>query len=693
MVMVSVAELQKKTQENVLETIGRNIKDGGGKRATDSIYYFVEGKGLEEKKLVELIKDLEEARDNALGVTWSFSNNQDVTKDLIRDCTNINVSDEAKASAENISYQIQAVNSLLAARKVLELESGAGDKLDALKNEIVHSITPEAIQKFNAEVVKALKDAGVNDAKDKLKTARDFVSMDCEQFHVTTITKQQAKEGEKLVIETDTMLTGLTQSQKEQYESISDGDKDKPEWYNQLPDFDRKMVKNYADKIITGKVMLPTQTRKHLPGLRNAYEKSVFVADTDGENMTQVLSVLHTGTPSFHGKENKEAVTEQNLQQLKDFAGGKNINDNPLNSPQIFGGIPNFANDIDREAPGLIKNAQKGIGGSTTVTPFNAMRRFTDNDNAGFDKTLIEIGEHLKKSDYKDLGEFLVSGGGSSDLPKLIKSQKRKIALEAAIAAKEMIMQPAAMLESENQNLELVSKMCMVDYACNHERGALNQYLSGLNTEKLNVHCASGKDRTGIALALATNQAVSQHLGLGEEKVEANLKTQIRGGHHQLLASVNGGTPGCHGVKSDSKTALPANHPLNDLIEKTAGCNKFKTPKTFVGKVKDKLKKVGMVLLAIVTLPITIPAALIAGAYLATKATAGAGYKPDQEMKTEVSKKVEEDKKVFQQQQEKSKRSQEEKKIAKAGSAIFQKQVVGERQQSQNQETGRGLAG
>lgn len=162
-----------------------------------------------------------------------------------------------------------------------------------------------------------------------------------------------------------------------------------------------------------------------------------------------------------------------------------------------------------------------------------------------------------------------------------------KNALINAIEAKSMIINTHSILDSENQNIKLVSSMIVVDFACNNEKGSVKTLFPEINIGKVNIHCASGKDRTGISLTDATNKAVSEKLGLSEDQSRENLKTQIKGGHTQELASLNGRTPGCHRVKSDSKTALSKGNPLNALIEDTAGFNKIKTKKSFGNKAKN----------------------------------------------------------------------------------------------------------
>ncbi|MFK7760510.1 MAG: hypothetical protein AB8B46_00055 [Candidatus Midichloriaceae bacterium] len=582
----------------------------------------------------DLILKLEEIRDLAIGVTWKQYQKADGSYDLIRDCTNQHSDEMDAEKAEQISFAIQSANLLIGAKKVLEIE-GKGDdgKLSALLTDQLSKLnsgTSINIKEFNAEVLKLLKDAEISDAKAKLTSAKDFVSMDNRQFHTSTLTKQKdSADKDKLVVESDNILLGITDSQKAQYEKIRDsaqGEVLNIDWYDKLNDFDKKLVKTYAAQIAEGKVMLPTQTREKLAGLRNAYEKSVFVADMDGENMEQVLEVLHTGTPSFHGKGDRLEQTKENLSQLDTFIpGGTEITDNALNSPQIVDGIPNFLNAIDKDAPDLIQQAQKERGtGSCAVTPFNAMRRLASNDNQGFDKNLIKLGAGLAQTQgFENISDYLINGTNKDlaleEIEAINGNKDLKNALINAIEAKSMIINTHSILDSENQNIKLVSSMIVVDFACNNEKGSVKTLFPEINIGKVNIHCASGKDRTGISLTDATNKAVSEKLGLSEDQSRENLKTQIKGGHTQELASLNGGTPGCHGVKSDSKTALSKGNPLNALIEDTAGFNKIKTKKSFGNKAKNLGVNVLKALVVLIALPIIFTGAIVYSAYSGVK--------------------------------------------------------------------------
>ena len=272
----------------------------------------------------DLVLKLEELRDLELGISWAqFGPKDDESYDLIRDCRNQETATTDPKKAEKISYIIQSTNLLLGAKKVLELEGKNTDEIDTLLQEQLSKLTNTEkidIKEFNAKVIKLLKDQGISEAKAKLTTAKNFLSMDNKQFHVSTLTKQKDSQGEdKAVVESDMMLLGLTDTQRAEYNIIKDwqqGQNLDIDWFDQLSDFDKASVKSYAAQIAEGNVMLPTQTREKLAGLRNAYEKSVFVCNMDGTGMEQVLEVLHTGTPSFHGKGDKVKQTAQNLEQL-----------------------------------------------------------------------------------------------------------------------------------------------------------------------------------------------------------------------------------------------------------------------------------------------------------------------------------------------------------------------------------------
>jgi hypothetical protein len=481
--------------------------------------------------------------------------------------------------------------------------------------------------------------------------ARDFVSLDNPQFHVSTITEQKDKNNEsRAVVESNNMMLGLTDELKKQYQTIAGSDevaKEQIDWYKELDDFDKKLVTSYAAKIAQGSTMIPTQLRKHLPGLRNAYTKTTSVQKTDGEisdgEISKVLETFQAGTVSFHGKGNRTTHTKGNLDQLDTFLPpGKAVNINPLNSPELLPGIPNFTNPIDRDAPELIREAQKQRNkGSISLTPFNALRRTTYNNNSGFNKALYEIGTKLESKDFNTLAiaMFLRADDGrleqeAKEQLAALKSSKPELALALshAMEAKNIILHRrgiGSMSDPQNSNLELTAHMSITAFQCT--QGTLSKEIPNLDVEFILSHCASGKDRGGLLATKATHDAVTDALGLDatnpahKEIIERNLRTQIDAGHTQVLASINGGTPGSHGIKHDTLAACPKGSQYKNLHEKTAESNKFKTPPSRWKQVFQKIKKskVAKALAApfvIAAAAVVAAATLVASPYIAAQA-------------------------------------------------------------------------
>ncbi len=114
---------------------------------------------------------------------------------------------------------------------------------------------------------------------------------------------------------------------------------------------------------------------------------------------------------------------------------------------------------------------------------------------------------------------------------------------------------------SENVNLELTAKMAIVKNSVKAPDGALHAVV-GEKIAKEYPHdvnfCKSGKDRTGYAQANETREVVSAYLDVDpkSERGKKNFLSQLAGGHTQEMAGVQGGTIGCHSIKTNPEFGL-----------------------------------------------------------------------------------------------------------------------------------------
>lgn len=114
---------------------------------------------------------------------------------------------------------------------------------------------------------------------------------------------------------------------------------------------------------------------------------------------------------------------------------------------------------------------------------------------------------------------------------------------------------------SENINLELTAKMHIVVNSAKLEDGSLNKALPQKTIDKIPVivdFCKSGKDRTGYAQTKNTQLAVAAHLGIDPQSKlgQKNLASQVAGNHTQEMAGVQGGSIGCHTIKTNPEFGL-----------------------------------------------------------------------------------------------------------------------------------------
>ncbi len=572
-----------------------------------------------------IIDTLEEARDNEFGIVWSRSEpHTDGSRDLIRDARNAQ-----QISESQVSFALQAISSIRATEKVIDqeitdpaqraramtlLEMQMDKVLDLLPKQKGEQVQNINIKEFNFELVNILENAGVKESIKKIGVAKEVLSFDDPQYHVTTINRIPGRS--ELMIESETMLLGLTKSQKEQYEAIAVTPLGQAvtckahdmDWYNKLPDFDKALVKEYAGQIAEGNYVLPNQLVKQLIGLRNAYSKATFIHTDKGLELLD--EGLHSSTVSFHGKGNKQEVVNGNIDQIRSFLPqGQDININTLNAP----GNPS---GIESEICKQISASQKSAGGYRSLTPFALWRIFpgNSNNNSGYEKALTEIAKGLEQeAKFTNLVAFLKTGKNEAEARKevqdlVLSDGKLAKVLEHALEAKKLIDDSGKRkllrgdTDPDNGNLSLSVRMRMISHEAN--KGALSKYFAAkgiaVDIPAILRHCKSGKDRTGLAEMETTRMVVLDRLGITDyygNRASEIFKSQVNGGHTQFITSVNGGSTGTHGIKKDSKTALPNRlyKEMEGVILETASFNKFKVKKPrfhairqlFAGKQDD----------------------------------------------------------------------------------------------------------
>lgn len=565
------------------------------------------------------IAKMDQLKDAKLGISWHESENLgNGTKALVRDARNVtdNV-DELKNDAGE-KYAMQALNEIRAAIDLLDTkavdESIIDDQKDKtkenLKNLANHvleqvendpsSLNDKSIREINTYILDQLEKTGVDQPAEKLNFAKEVTNFKDEHKHIVTLTSAEDSKGTtKTVIEADIMLNGLSEEQKKMYDAIA---KSKPRgtavevngadmsWYNNMPDYKRQMIHDVANDIAKGNKVIPAQLIKDIPGLRNAYDKVTAVQHKPGEEPKIVAESLHCGTPATkikpdgskqEIKDRQEAIAQGNVDQLKTFVpDGQKVNLNNLASETPF----NVRGEdfIQKQSEKAAKKDEQVIA---SASPINRWRRAggAGREQKEFDNTLRNIGADLAKKEknqtpktakYLQEGDSRLRRFASTVTFGLVKTNyqnavnelnslqtEQASVLKEAVSAKKSIKETTLFARADNVNLEISSKMAIVTTAITNDKGALHGIASPETKKQTAVtvsFCKSGKDRTGLVMMETSHQAVSQELGIdpNSEQGKANKLKMVAGGHTQEMAGIQGGTVGCHSIKTNPEFVL-----------------------------------------------------------------------------------------------------------------------------------------
>lgn len=565
------------------------------------------GRMIEDDDFTGAIKLLGRLKDNQLGIMWHESENLgNGTKALVRDARNVTLEQEKLTKDREEKYAMQILNETRAAIKLIEqrdppLTKGAKELLitrlkgvasRAVASQATIEDLPKTVKEYNTELLYILEQGGVKDAAKALNFAKEVMSFDDEHRHIVTLTNAKDAQGkEYTVIEADIMLNGLTDAQEEQWEAIRKTTKEHPkvdisnmEWYTNMPPYQQQMFRSVASKILSGKCVIPTQFLVNIPGIKNAYQKVTAIKSNAEPAKPSVIvsQVLHSGTPATKikgiGEAEKINIVEQNIEQLQGFTANGLVELNILTSTSSVVRDENFVQPQLRAASNILE----GRGGgkpAIVASPVNSLRLVGGGrDQTVFRNRLKMIGGIIgKEKELENVGKFLREGNSVSEnflekiSPGIYKSTKTKALqeirdrrqygqeqlandLEECIKATELLNK-SFMRGKGNSNLNIVASMNIIENSLTLENGALYQKLSQEERESIPERvdfCKSGKDRTGYAQIKNTHAAVCHYLCIksDSELGQDILRNLAAGGHTQEMAGIQGGTIGCHSIKT-----------------------------------------------------------------------------------------------------------------------------------------------
>ncbi|MBN9543621.1 MAG: hypothetical protein J0G32_07530, partial [Alphaproteobacteria bacterium] len=452
-----------------------------------------------------------------------------------------------------------------------------------------------------------LAEYGVENIHPKMAAARDFQNFNHRQYNFATITKVEGN----LYVEAETGLRQMTDEQKKLYENRKN-----ETWYKANPPFTQSLIDLYTDKLTSGQFVLPTQLRG-LVGVRNAAE--TMVANIDAAGSMKILTTSkHTGGVATNLKDKKaqEQITPSNIRQVKEWVGtNKKLHINSLNSPN------NVFNKFDRMLVAQTKKETKEMGIAYTNTAFNVMRKipnasFVSGIDQVFDnfsqklsekfgsnpdnqEHLDTINNHLqaKLSFFQILLSVIAAPFFMGDKVRNYfhgKNTEKALAASTKLGAnpdelkaiQDMIIAGKrshnlrgsflnAALSSRNHSLDTSTALSTALHSCNQV---------GLTDYDSIKFCASGKDRTGLALHNDAARSIQQNLkSKGKSNIHVDeIDTQLLKGGHQAhkpgSALFGGGTISAFGTKAENYAGMPKKraNALNPIVQISSKNNSVK---------------------------------------------------------------------------------------------------------------------
>lgn len=570
---------------------------------------------FEKENYGQAISLLDELKDNRLNITWKTSENLgNGTACRVRDARNT-TPDQLSLDAPE-KYQMQLINQLRGAVDLINLsdlhnqeKTNSINQLKFVVSQALEdpNIGSSNIRQYNTKMLSVLEDAKIENAVDRLKFATEMSNFKDPHYHIVTLSCVNDPNNHRhTAVEADVMLNGLTKAQAENYNKIAQY---KPlqdsvtgvSWFDQMDDpIKKKLLSQQAAKIATGNKVIPAQFIGQLEGIRNGYMKVTAISyGEEGQKEAPIIlsENLHCGAPASKMKnvtpEEKAQIVTRNIEQLKSYvAPGKVLNLNSLNSRTPFDVRgENFIINQVKAASAKDANSVK-----VSVSPINKWRWLGGGRGTeGFQDTLKTVGDaDVIKKAAPNISKYLRSNRSPgidklletvtfgayksletkarNELYTLSSDNNQKVRnlghiLGVAIDAKKLTKSSVLFSSSENINLELSSKMNQIENAINLPNGVLNKIV--LSSGQTTNYCKSDKDRTGLVMFNNTVDIINAHLGLlDNSEIARNNRDRIaQSGHAQEMAGIQGGTIGCHSLKTNPEFGLnKSDQHLNEIL-------------------------------------------------------------------------------------------------------------------------------
>lgn len=370
-----------------------------------------------------------------------------------------------------------------------------------------------------------------------LKLASNYAGLDDQHLNIVT----DFKIKNSLFKLKDEKFTPLTPEQRGHFIN-----RKHEAWYLKLSDLEQKLIEKYVDKILDDKHYIPTQLR-NLPGCRNAYKKSLLVEDPQMGSKT-LAQYIHSGTLWSSNPASCRKFAKESLEQLRQ--GNATSSDLYIMILNHDSKIKGHYTETERQ---IVKTMQSIVDPEHYMCwPINKMGTFT---SPAFRKPTRKILSAIHQC-FAATKDVLYHSSKEQEKPSKFNRYLFQCTdeLEAALGRSDAKLQAQQQVgkQIDKDSMSITSNF-YADLASNIV--FCKSYMDQQNCKKyppIAINCKSGKDRTGYISLLSDSKIIQNYLQNQNDNVPLKqVASDIAStGHIQLLASLNGGTPGKFGIQT-----------------------------------------------------------------------------------------------------------------------------------------------
>ncbi|VVC75689.1 hypothetical protein AQUSIP_09790 [Aquicella siphonis] len=400
----------------------------------------------------------------------------------------------------------------------------------------------------------------INFINSALDQAKDWAALERPSMRVCTIIKTESDLKCVRMIILDEPCSELTADQTMLFDKLDD-----QKWFNELSDFNRKLVRYHKGAILSGKCVIPSQLRAVIPLCKNSYQQTVF-AQSGTAKPEIINSYFHSATAAYlshKDEETAQTMTYLNMLQQQRLCQADAMVMICLNSDLGDRWLKTYE-WINR------RNYTADDSRSIKLTE-SASSRLTDR-RVFFAKICLNYFRMIEYNNYS----------GIRSLTEIIKANTGKLdASHPDVARVLSMVEQVEKLQGQFTPLDLYVKGLDIIHFLTQAATLNNQLASqfadkSLQTVAVWFGCASGENRTGITYyhdlcrTMLEYFARSQEVSLSDEFQLRIFQLVAKSQHVLLMTGNQGNTFGTEGIRSKSSGSFKSLHDVCHLATKSS---------------------------------------------------------------------------------------------------------------------------